>query len=114
MLLDYQLQRLQIDPSVIQGYNRVEYTHMAVAAAVQSGAADCGLGILAAARALDLDFVPLLEEQYQFVIPRVYYESDLLAPLLDIIRSPSFRSAVSALGGYDVSPMGAVLHELPP
>ncbi len=114
VLLDYQLQRLQIDPSVIQGYNRVEYTHMAVAAAVQSGAADCGLGILAAARALDLDFVPLLEEQYQFVIPRVYYESDLLAPLLDIIRSPSFRSAVSALGGYDVSPMGAVLHELPP
>ena len=112
VLLDYQLQRLQIDPEVIQGYDRVEYTHMAVAAAVQSGAADCGLGILAAARALDLDFVPLLEEQYQFVIPRVYYESDLLAPLLDIIRSPSFRSAVSALGGYDVLRMGEVLHEI--
>ncbi len=112
VLLDYHLQRMGIDAAAIQGYDRVEFTHMAVAAAVQSHAADCGLGILAAARALDLDFIPLFEEQYQLIIPRVYYESDLLAPLLDIVRSPSFRSAVSALGGYDVAHMGEILHEV--
>ena len=57
-----------------------------MAAAVKSGAADCGLGILAAARALDMDFVPLFHERYDLVIPVEYYESELLAPLLDIIR----------------------------
>jgi len=111
VLLDYKLRQLGLDPAVIQGYDRMEFTHLAVAAAVQSGAADCGLGILAAARALHLDFVPLFEEQYQLIIPRQYYESDLLAPLLAIIRGEGFRQAVSALGGYDVSGMGEVVWE---
>ncbi|MCO6449452.1 MAG: molybdopterin biosynthesis protein [Caldilineales bacterium] len=109
VLLDYHLQNLGIDPAGIQGYDRVEFTHLAVAAAVASGAADCGLGILAAARALHLDFIPLFEEQYQLIIPRRFYESDLLAPLLEIIRSEGFRQAVSALGGYDVGHMGEIL-----
>ena len=65
-----------------------------------SGAADCGLGILGAARALDLDFVPLFNERYDLVIPVEYYESDLLAPLLAIIRDPEF-AGVEALGGYE-------------
>ena len=56
VLLDYRLKGAGIDPRAIQGYDRQEFTHLAVAAAVASGAADCGLGILAAARALDLDF----------------------------------------------------------
>jgi len=109
VLLDYQLKQKGIDPDQIQGYERAEFTHLAVAAAVASGAADCGLGILAAARALDLDFVPLFEEKYQLIIPKAYYESDLLAPMLEIIRSEHFRQAVSALGGYDVSEMGEVV-----
>ncbi len=112
VLLDYKLGQLGIEPSTISGYDHTEFTHLAVAAAVQSGAADCGLGILAAARALDMDFLPLFEEQYQLLIPKAYYESDLLAPLLAIIRSQGFRSAVLALGGYDASSMGDVLHEL--
>ena len=76
------------------------------------GAADVGLGILAAARALDLDFVPLLQERYDLIIPREFYESDLLAPLLSIIRGPVFRREVEALGGYDASEMGTVVAEI--
>ena len=112
VLLDYRLQKLGIDSAGIRGYDRVEFTHLAVAAAVASAAADCGLGILAAARALHLDFVPLFEEQYQLIIPRRFYESDLLAPLLEIIRGEGFRQAVSALGGYDVSGMGEVIENI--
>ena len=109
--LDYELARLQIDPAHIRGYERQEFTHLAVAAAVQSGVADCGLGILAAARALGLDFVPLFDERYDLVIAAQYYESELLAPLLALIREPesAFRQAVAALGGYDLAPMGTVL-----
>jgi len=112
VLLDYKLAQIGIDPDDIQGYDRAEFTHLSVAAAVQSGSADCGLGILAAARALNMDFIPLFEEQYQLIIPTPYYESDLLAPLLDIIRGEHFQSAVAALGGYDVAQMGEIIREV--
>jgi putative molybdopterin biosynthesis protein len=69
VLLDYELKKGAINPRQIQGYERTEYTHLAVAAAVKSGAATAGLGILAAARALDLDFAPLFDERYDLVIP---------------------------------------------
>ncbi|MCE7989259.1 MAG: molybdopterin biosynthesis protein [Caldilinea sp. CFX5] len=115
VLLDYELKRRQLNPRQIQGYERQEYTHLAVAAAVKSGAADCGLGIMAAARALDLAFVPLLTERYDLIIPVEHYASDLLQPLLGLIRADSaqaFRQAVAALGGYETEQMGQVLAEV--
>ena len=112
VLLDYELKKRDLNPREIEGYDRQEYTHLAVAAAVASGAADCGLGILGAARALDLDFVPLLNERYDLVIPVEYYESDLLAPLLTIIRNAEFAKRVEALGGYETINMGRVLAEI--
>ena len=69
MLLDYMLGKLGIEAEAVAGYDREEYTHLAVAAAVAGGRADVGLGILSAARALGVDFVPLLEEQYDLVVP---------------------------------------------
>lgn len=114
VLLDYELKQRQLNPRQIQGYERQEYTHLAVAAAVKSGAADCGLGIMAAARALDLDFIPLINERYDLVIPTEHYESSLLQPLLTLIReqNSAFRQAVTALGGYETGQMGQVLAEL--
>ncbi|MCW1970818.1 MAG: molybdopterin biosynthesis protein [Anaerolineae bacterium] len=109
MLLDDALKKRGIHPRHIAGYERQEYTHLSVAAAVASGACDCGLGILAAARALDLDFVPLFNERYDLIIPIAHYESDLLQPLLRITRSPAFAEQVQSLGGYDTAQMGQVL-----
>ncbi|MFO7631402.1 MAG: molybdopterin biosynthesis protein, partial [Caldilinea sp.] len=113
VLLDYELKKRAINPRRIQGYDRTEYTHLSVAAAVKSGAADAGLGILAAARALDLDFIPLFDERYDLVIPVEHYESKLLRPLLALIeeRSSGFGAAVEALGGYGVAQMGKMLGE---
>ena len=108
LLLDYHLQRMGIVPAEIQGYERSEFSHLNVAMAVKTGAADVGLGILAAARALDLDFIPLFQEEYQLVFPLAHYESALLAPMLEIITSADFRHTVAALGGYDVDKMGEV------
>ena len=109
VLLDYKLKQLGADPERIAGYEREEYTHLGVAAAVAGGRADTGLGILSAARAMELDFVPLLNEQYDLVVPVEFYESDPLAPLLDLIRSAEFKKEVEALGGYDASNMGKVM-----
>ncbi len=108
VLFDYKLRELGVSPESVSGYEREEYTHLGVAAAVQGGRADAGLGILPAARAMRLDFTPLFEEQYDLVIPVEFYESELLAPLLTMIRSPEFQREVEALGGYNVSEMGTL------
>jgi putative molybdopterin biosynthesis protein len=109
ILLDYQLQRLGVTGASIDGYNREEYTHLGVAAAVASGRAAVGLGIRAAAAALDLGFVPLFHERYDLVIPQEHYTSERLRPLLELLADPEFRRAVAALPGYDVTPMGDVI-----
>ena len=112
VLLDHMLRRAGLSPEQLHGYEREEYTHLAVAAAVAGGRADAGLGVLAAARALGMDFVPLATEQYDLVIPREFYEGELLQPLLSLIRSQDFRRQVDALGGYDTASMGEVVAEL--
>ncbi len=109
VLLDYRLKQAGLDPRRIQGYDRQEFTHLAAAAAVKSGAADCTLGILAAARALDLDFIPLAEERYDLVMRQAVYESELLQPLLTVMRDAAFRLAVERLGGYGTADLGKVL-----
>lgn len=109
VLLDFELGRLGIASAEVQGYTREEYTHLAVAAAVASGTADFGLGIQAAARALKLDFVPLVHEQYDLAMTRQTYESDRVRPLLNLLKNNDFKTAVAALPGYDVSVMGQVV-----
>ena len=111
LLLDYLLKEAGIDPADVQGYDREEYTHMAVAANVKSGTAEVGLGILAAARALGLDFVPLTPERYDLVVPESTYEDRRFQELLAVIRSPEFRTAAQALGGYDLKDSGKILWE---
>ncbi len=108
VLLDYELAQRGIDPTQVHGYEREEYTHLAVAAAVASGTADAGLGIRAAARALGLDFVPLAHEPYQLVVPQPHFASPLLQPLLALLHDGRFRQAVAQMPGYDVSHMGEV------
>ncbi len=112
VLLDYHLNLLRITPNQVRGYEEEEYTHLGVAAAVASGRADCGLGIPAAAQALELDFVPLFHERYDLVIPTVYAESDLLKPLFALMQSQSFQNAVKSLPGYDTSIMGTLIAEV--
>ncbi|HMB22756.1 MAG TPA: substrate-binding domain-containing protein, partial [Anaerolineales bacterium] len=111
VLLDYHLNLMTIVPEHIVGYSQEEYTHLGVAAAVASGRADCGLGIAAAAQALDLDFIPLFQERYDLVTPKQFAESDLLAPLFGLLADRRFREVVSQLTGYDVSVMGTLILE---
>lgn len=109
VLLDYHLLRLGIEPQQVRGYEQEEFTHLAVAAAVASGRADCGLGVRAAASALKLDFAPLCTESYQLVIPARHYESALLEPLRTLMLDPGFRRSVEGLPGYNVGKMGTIV-----
>ena len=109
VLLDYELRKANVDHHQISGYDRDEYTHTGVAAAIASGTADTGLGIMAAAKALGLDFVPLLRERYDLVIPMPHYQSPPVQALMEIICRPSFQTQVRDMGGYDTSKTGEVI-----
>lgn len=112
VLLDYHLEQLGIQSERIDGYAQEEYTHLTVAAAIASSRADCGLGIRAAADALNLDFVPLYQERYDLVIPRIHYDSELMQPVLKLLETPEFQKSVTAMPGYGVEHMGEVIAEV--
>ena len=106
VLLDHQLRLQGISADAIDGYAREEHTHLAVAAAVAAGRADAGLGIMAAARAFRLDFVPVTREPYDLVVAAGALDSPLLAPLWELLNSEAFRAEVEELGGYATAEMG--------
>lgn len=112
LLTDKHLKEMGIDPRCVKGYDMEEYTHMGVASAVLTGIADSGLAILAAANALDLDFIPVARERYDLAIPLDFIETEMIRALLAIMREDEgFREAVLGLGGYDISEMGKVIFE---
>ena len=112
LLTDKHLRELRIKPEDVKGYEREEYTHMGVASAVLTGIADTGLAILASAKALGLDFIPVAKERYDLAVLFEFYDTDMIRALLSIIREDDeFRDMVAKLGGYDVSDMGKVMYE---
>lgn len=112
VLLDYKLDQLGVKSESITGYDHDEFTHMAVAVDVLSGAADCGMGIFAAAKALDLDFIPVAQEQYDLIMPASVLDMPNIQTVMEVIRSRAFRDRVSLLGGYDPTKSGDFWMEL--
>jgi len=106
VLFDYRLEQDELDPDTIIGYDNEEYTHMAVAVSVLSEKSDAGLGILGAARALKLDFVPIVEERYDLIIPTEFLELDMIRQLLNILNSNDFKKQVETIGGYSTRETG--------
>jgi putative molybdopterin biosynthesis protein len=109
ILFDHHLAKNGITPDQISGYDREEHTHMAVAVNVMTGAADCGLGVYAAAKALGLDFVPLARERYDLAIPTMYLADPKIAAVLEVVRGDAFKTRVLELGGYENDWTGQVM-----
>jgi putative molybdopterin biosynthesis protein len=102
ILLDYLLKKENVSASSIYGYNREEFTHMSVAAIISSGSVDAGLGIFSAAKAFDLGFLPICDEEYDFIIPARFAEMNAVKKFLNVLGSAAFKAALSRMGGYSV------------
>jgi putative molybdopterin biosynthesis protein len=103
VLLDHELGRAGIEPASIDGYEREEPTHLAVAAAVAAGRADAGLGVMSAARAFGLGFVPVAREPFDLVMRP---DEPAVEPLLTLLEDAEFRAQVEAMGGYSTADTG--------
>lgn len=116
VLFDELLAQASIPPTAVSGYARTEPSHAAVSHAVASGSADAGLGIEAAARAQQLDFIPLVEEEYFLVCLKEALELPATEALLSVLRSPAWQAGLAAMPGYSPSRSGRILsmtRELP-
>ena len=102
--LDGELAKLGISPEMVEGYEHVVNTHTECARAIANGQADAALGLQASALQFNLDFIPLFEERYDFVLPRE--QEDSLAPLLEHIQTAAFRRQVASLTGYNTTHSG--------
>lgn len=109
LLFDALIEEAGVRPEEIQGYDTEEFTHLAVAALIASGAADCGFGIQAAAHQFGLPFLPVTRERYCFALARDTLASPAVAELIALLRSPLFRERAAGLAGYDARESGTLL-----
>ncbi|MCX5780517.1 MAG: molybdopterin biosynthesis protein [Firmicutes bacterium] len=111
LLLDYLLKRANLDWHMINGYNREEYTHLAIAASVKNDACDTGLAIYASAKVMNLDFIPIELERYDLCLLPDLMSPEQLNALLAAIRSPNFKTRVLEFGGYELDESGSIIYE---
>lgn len=110
VLLDYMLMKEGIAPETIAGYAHEATTHMSVAVAVQKDNADVGMGIYSCAKALDLDFIDVTFEEYDFVTYEKYLELPFVQAFLEILKSDAFKNRLDALGGYSYEEIGKIVY----
>ena len=103
LLLDALIADLGVACEAIEGYASAEVTHMATAAKVRSGTADLAFGIEAAARAHDLDFIPVADEHYYVAAAATRPSGEALNALARAADTVQFRRVLSRIGGYDVA-----------
>ncbi len=110
LLFDHKLRLLGIAPEEIRGYDREASTHMAVAALVDSDSADAGMGIRSAATAMQLDFIPVGEEEYDFAVPVRHLELPFVKAFIEILKCNEFHEKLMELGGYTWERAGEVVY----
>lgn len=111
ILLEEQLRLHQISAKAIMGYENEESTHLSVASSIAAGKADVGIGIEKVAKMVDLDFVPLISESYDLVIMNKLENEPLLALLIEILNTDSFKKEIKALSDYDISRTGEIIFQ---
>jgi len=109
VLFDFLLKKEGIDPQSIEGYDRESFTHISVATLIASNSADAGLGVYTAAKVYGLDFIPICDEEYDFIVPEEFLNLDRITFFIDILKSAEFRRALDFMGGYSVCDPGEIV-----
>jgi len=109
VVLEDLLAREGLSPKDLAGHAHSEPSHAAVAQAVASGQCDVGLGIAAAAQALELDFVPLAQERYLLVCLKSALLQPAVVALLHTLQSPAWQKQMQGIVGYQPQDSGQVL-----
>lgn len=108
LLLDFKLKQCGIDKSRINGYEKEYNTHLAVAVAVENQVADAGLGVMSAASNMNMDFIPVASESYDFLTSAERLGDARVQRFIQLIKSENFKRSLDALGGYTYDNIGDI------
>ena len=113
ILMDVQLKRLGIPASQVVGYNKIMKSHLTMAAAIAAGEADLAIGTERISRQIEnLDFIPLLEERFDFVIKKELFHTEAVQKLMKVLNMPAFRKEIAHFSGNDYRDLGKVVMEV--
>ena len=113
ILMDIQLKRLGIPTVKVKGYDKIMKSHLTMAAAIAAGEADLAIGTERISRQIeDLDFIPLLEERFDFVIKKDMMETEAVQKLMKVLKDPAFRKEIAHFSGNDYRDMGKIVGEV--
>lgn len=110
VLLDYKLKELNINPEQIDGYDKEATTHMAVAALVAKEDIDAGMGIESAAKVMNLDFIEVGPEEYDFAIRLDSLQLPEVQAFIQVLKSDDFHNKLAKMGGYGWERSGEVVY----
>ncbi|MDD2553853.1 MAG: helix-turn-helix transcriptional regulator [Desulfotomaculaceae bacterium] len=110
VLLDEKMRREGIDRKQINGYEREENSHLAVASAVSRGEADVALGNeKASLQVRGIEFVPLQKERYELVILKDDIDLPPFQAVIEILQSQEFKNELEGVGDYDLTELGNIV-----
>ena len=113
IILDTQLKRLQIPAASVKGYDKIMKSHLTIADAIAEGAADLAIGTERVSHQIDgIDFIPLLEERFDFVIKKSMMKTDAIQQMLRIMNSTAFQREVAQISGNDYRDLGKIITEV--
>lgn len=113
ILMDVQLKRLGIPASGVNGYGKIMKSHLTMAAAIASGEADLAIGTERISRQIEgIDFIPLLEERFDFVMKKEFYESEAGQRLIKVMKNPAFRKEIAHFSGNNYRDIGKIITEV--
>lgn len=110
VLFDYLLKKEKIDVKDIYGYEKELSTHMAVAASVASDDTDVGIGIKSAANAMNLDFIEIGVEEYDFAIHTKDLDNYMVKCFIETINSDELKNKLNEIGGYGFTNLGKIIN----
>ena len=110
VLLNEQFRLLGLDSRQVNGYEKEELSHLAVASSVARGEADVGVGIeKVSLQVRGIDFVPLQKERYELVMKKEDADKPQFQAVLEIIQSLEFKKELQGLGDYDLTETGKIV-----
>ena len=113
ILMDTQLKRLGVPASKVNGYDKIMKSHLTMAAAIAAGEADLAIGTERISRQIEnLDFIPLLEERFDFVIKKETMETEAVQKLLKVLNDPAFHKEIAHFSGNDYRDLGRIITEV--
>lgn len=110
LLLDNNLKKLKISPSLIPGYKNEVFTHFEVGLSILGGETDVGIGTIAISKLLGLNFIPITQERFDLIIEQATFFDKKVQAFMEILNSSHFRQRVQPISNYDFKNSGKIIY----